>query len=173
MWYFWYLILYHFLWRWAPENDEETRTKKLQNLGYEFHIGQRSWNGHLVTSLFSDKGIPSTPTHTDSDPCTRPPSWGTQRARGNDSRVSWVFGEVIMWKIKVHNLPMDNCVRYRKPYKKVSGSYFYIIQDFGGRISGVRSFRDPRTMGFQTMRLKMAWLIGELMAFRLIKALFG
>ena len=30
----------------------------------------------------SSKGIPSTPQHTDSHPCTRPPSWGTRESLG-------------------------------------------------------------------------------------------
>ena len=44
----------------APENDEDPH-KHLQNLGYEFHIDQKSWNGNLVTFVFSSKGShPST-----------------------------------------------------------------------------------------------------------------
>ena len=30
----------------------------LQKIGYEFHIYQKAWNGHVVTFLFSGKGIP-------------------------------------------------------------------------------------------------------------------
>ena len=49
----------------------------------EFHIHQKTWNGNLPTFLFSSKGAPSTPQHSDSHPCTRPPSWGTQWTRWN------------------------------------------------------------------------------------------
>ena len=46
--------------------------KNLQTPGYEFHIYQKTWNGHLVKFLFSSKGILSTPQHSDSHPCIRP-----------------------------------------------------------------------------------------------------
>ena len=48
----------------------------------------KTWNGKLVTFVFSGKGIPSTPQQSDSHPCTRQPSWGTQWAGWKDSRVS-------------------------------------------------------------------------------------
>ena len=49
-----------------------TRNKISKNHGYEFHIYQNmKWKfGNFC--IFSSKGIPSTPQHTDSHPCTRP-----------------------------------------------------------------------------------------------------
>ena len=42
--------------------------------------------------FFSSKGIPSTPRHTDSHPCTRPPSWGTRGSLGDTS------GRQVIWE---------------------------------------------------------------------------
>ena len=63
----------------GPENDEDP-FKNLQNHGCEFHTYQKTWNGRLVTFLFSSKGIPSTlniptPTPAPDHPYTRPPFW--------------------------------------------------------------------------------------------------
>ena len=46
--------------------------KDLQNIGYEFHTYQKTSNGNLVTFVFPSEGVPSTPQHSDSHPCTRP-----------------------------------------------------------------------------------------------------
>ena len=45
----------------GQENDEDLR-ESLQNLGYEFHIYHKTWNGKFVIFVFSSKGIPSTPS---------------------------------------------------------------------------------------------------------------
>ena len=64
---------------WTLENSHRKRMtsplKVLQHIGYEFHNYQKTWNGFCVSFVFSSKGIPSTPQHSDSHPCTRPPSW--------------------------------------------------------------------------------------------------
>ena len=77
--------------------------KRLQYLGYEFHIYQKALTGNLVTFVFSSKAIPSTPQHSDSHTCTRPRwsrslSWwahegGINKQPGvrNGSRICWAI----------------------------------------------------------------------------------
>ena len=60
----------------------------LPNHGYEFDIYQKPWSGNLVIFLFSSKGIPSTPQHSDSHPCTSRGSMVRHKLIGGDSR-SW------------------------------------------------------------------------------------
>ena len=53
-----YLFEKILLCRWWSENEKNPHKKHLQQLGYEFHIYQKAWNGNLITFLFSGKGIP-------------------------------------------------------------------------------------------------------------------
>ena len=66
--------------------------KSSGNLGHGLKISLKTWNEIMVNFwnqkprnqeakkpfLFLSKGIPSSPQHTDSHPCTRPPSWRTR-----------------------------------------------------------------------------------------------
>ena len=58
---FGYLIFVSILVKMGTRKLWEMVKWNLQNHGYELNIYQKTWNGNLVTFVFSGKGIPSTP----------------------------------------------------------------------------------------------------------------
>ena len=49
----------------GTRKNENWINGNLKNLGYEIHIDKKPWDGNLMPFVFSSKGIPSTPQHTD------------------------------------------------------------------------------------------------------------
>ena len=66
---FFELLSLDFLKSWKVDGGHREMMKmpvnNLQHIANEFQICQKTWNGNLVTFLFSSKGIPSHPQHTD------------------------------------------------------------------------------------------------------------
>ena len=78
----------------------------LQNIGYELHICQKTWNGKLVIFQFLSKGIPSTPRNSDCHPmlhawCLMHHALGLMHA--------WWFMAQGSW-------PRKGCGAYKQPY---------------------------------------------------------
>ena len=63
--------------RWGSENDKICKNKS-ESLDVNFMSIKKHEMEICPIFLFSSKGTTSTPQHFDSQPCTRPPSWGTQ-----------------------------------------------------------------------------------------------
>ena len=61
-------------------------TQNLKNLGYEFHIYQKTMKWTFNTFCIFKWGNPEHPSKPNSHPCTRPPSWGAQALANRESK---------------------------------------------------------------------------------------
>ena len=94
-------LIFQISWRWGPGNDEKWSNEISKIMDMNFISMKKPWNGHLVTFVFSSKGIPSTPQHSDSHPCTRPgwsrslSGWSRSQEMGKnkEGRTNWEDGE--------------------------------------------------------------------------------
>ena len=55
----WVSHFYHILWRWGSEKDEDWLNQISKILDMNFISIKKTWNGNLVTFLFSGKGTPA------------------------------------------------------------------------------------------------------------------
>ena len=104
-----YIILYYISWRWGSENEKDCINKVSNLLDMNFISIKKAWSGHLVTFLFSSKGIlhfvlissKGIPQHFDSHPCIRPPSWVGDTMNSKQRRSSELGGHE--WALWIHH----------------------------------------------------------------------